>query len=84
VSVDTLGQAIGLGRTAEVYAWKAGYILKLFHPRVPLRAIEHEWDGYSIWLVSGFIGYISSATSNSALETRRSLPRGGLSMPRRG
>jgi len=42
VSIHALGKAIGLGRTAEVYAWKAGYILKLFHESVPLRAIEHE------------------------------------------
>ena len=42
MSVGALGPAIGLGRTAEIYAWKAGYILKLFHEWVSLRAIEHE------------------------------------------
>jgi uncharacterized protein (TIGR02172 family) len=42
VFVDDLGKPIGLGRTAEVYAWKTGYVLKLFHQDIPLHIIEHE------------------------------------------
>ncbi len=33
---------IGLGRTAEVYAWGEGRALKLFHPWVPAPSVENE------------------------------------------
>lgn len=40
--MDSLGNPIDLGRTAEVYTWNEGTILKLFHEWFPLSAIEHE------------------------------------------
>jgi aminoglycoside phosphotransferase (APT) family kinase protein len=33
---------VGIGRTAEVHAWSAGRVLKLFHPGVPAARVEHE------------------------------------------
>lgn len=33
---------IGQGRTAEVYAWGEGRVLKLFHDRIPPSWVEHE------------------------------------------
>ena len=42
MSVEALGNPIALGRTAEVYTWKEGYVLKLFHEWFPSGAIEHE------------------------------------------
>jgi len=38
----SLGNPIALGRTAEIYAWQEGQILKLFHNRFSLNAIEYE------------------------------------------
>jgi len=40
--VTELGKPIALGRTAEIYAWKEGQILKLFHEWFPTTAIEYE------------------------------------------
>jgi uncharacterized protein (TIGR02172 family) len=37
-----LGKPIALGRTAEIYAWKEGQVLKLFHEWFPASAIEYE------------------------------------------
>lgn len=37
-----LGRPIALGRTAEIYAWKEGQILKLFHTWFPASAVEYE------------------------------------------
>jgi uncharacterized protein (TIGR02172 family) len=37
-----LGKPIAYGRTAEIYAWKDGQILKLFYEWFPNDAIEHE------------------------------------------
>lgn len=37
-----LGDPIAAGRTAEVYAWEAGWVLKLFRLDWPQRAAEHE------------------------------------------
>lgn len=42
MSVESLGNPIAWGRTAEVYAWKEGYVLKLFHEWFPSGAVEHE------------------------------------------
>jgi uncharacterized protein (TIGR02172 family) len=36
------GRPLGIGRTAEVYPWREGQILKLFRPEVPREWIEHE------------------------------------------
>jgi uncharacterized protein (TIGR02172 family) len=36
------GPLLGKGRTAEIYAWGDGQILKLFHDFVPERWIQHE------------------------------------------
>jgi uncharacterized protein (TIGR02172 family) len=37
-----LGKPIAYGRTAEIYAWKEGQVLKLFHEWFPASAIEYE------------------------------------------
>jgi uncharacterized protein (TIGR02172 family) len=37
-----LGKPIAFGRTAEVYAWENGQILKLFHPQWGAEDAEHE------------------------------------------
>ena len=42
MSNNTLGKPFGLGRTAEVYAWGNGHVLKLFHDWCPPTWIEHE------------------------------------------
>ena len=42
ISVESLGNLIALGRTAEVYAWKEVYVLKLFHEWFPLNDVEYE------------------------------------------
>ena len=39
---DSLGDSIGLGRTAEVFIWNEGYVLKLFHHGFSLEFIERE------------------------------------------
>ena len=38
----SLGDPIALGRTAEVYAWEEGQVLKLFHDWVPIDQVEYE------------------------------------------
>ncbi len=38
----TLGKPIALGRTAEVYPWADGQVLKLFRPRWGKQAAEFE------------------------------------------
>lgn len=42
MSIESLGPPLALGRTAEIYHWKEGHILKLFREGCPLNAIEHE------------------------------------------
>jgi len=37
-----LGTRLGLGRTADVFAWGDGQVLKLFHADFPSEAIERE------------------------------------------
>jgi uncharacterized protein (TIGR02172 family) len=37
-----LGEPIAFGRTAEVYAWKEGQVLKLFYEWFSASAVEHE------------------------------------------
>lgn len=37
-----LGQPIAFGRTAEIYAWQEGQVLKLFHSGFALEDIEQE------------------------------------------
>jgi hypothetical protein len=39
---DVLGERIGVGRTAEVFAWRHGEILKLLRPGFPERMGERE------------------------------------------
>ncbi len=38
----TLGVLLGAGRTAEIYAWKSGWIVKLYRAGWPATAAEHE------------------------------------------
>jgi uncharacterized protein (TIGR02172 family) len=38
----SLGNPIAVGRTAEIYAWQEGQVLKLFHNWFSLNAIEYE------------------------------------------
>ena len=40
----TLGRALAHGRTAAVYAWGDGRVLKLFNDRFSERAVKHEAD----------------------------------------
>ena len=40
--IGDLGQPIAYGRTAEIYAWHPGQILKLFYEWFGLENIEHE------------------------------------------
>jgi uncharacterized protein (TIGR02172 family) len=40
--VADLGKPIAFGRTAEIYAWKEGQVLKLFYEWFPASAIEYE------------------------------------------
>lgn len=40
--IKDLGQPIAYGRTAEIYAWKPGQILKLFYDWCMLESIEQE------------------------------------------
>ena len=37
-----LGKPIALGRTAEIYAWEEGQVLKLFYDWFPASAVEYE------------------------------------------
>ena len=41
-STTSLGKPIALGRTAEVYAWGDGQVLKLFHDWMSAQAVEYE------------------------------------------
>lgn len=38
----SLGNPIAIGRTAEIYAWQEGQVLKLFHNWFSIKAIEYE------------------------------------------
>ncbi|MFQ5870439.1 MAG: aminoglycoside phosphotransferase family protein [Candidatus Zixiibacteriota bacterium] len=40
--MESLGIPVALGRTAEVYAWEEGHILKLFRKWFPLDGVEYE------------------------------------------
>ena len=40
--MSDLGQPIALGRTAEVYAWGEGQVLKLYHDWFPSSAVDFE------------------------------------------
>lgn len=42
LSITSLGKPIAQGATAEVYAWKDGQVLKLFHKRFGSGAVEYE------------------------------------------
>ena len=37
-----LGQPLAQGRTADIYAWEDGYVLKLFHNWFDLEGIKYE------------------------------------------
>ncbi len=42
VQVEPLGPLLARGRTADVYAWRDGFVLKVFHDGFPLNGIEYE------------------------------------------
>lgn len=42
INLAGLGKPIALGRTAEIYAWREGQVLKLFRDWVPAGAVEYE------------------------------------------
>ncbi len=42
--MNCLEKPMALGRTAEIYAWQAGKVLKLFFPSIPLAWIDQETD----------------------------------------
>ena len=39
-----LGPLIAFGRTAEIYAWQPGWVLKLFLPHYTRNSVQYEWD----------------------------------------
>jgi aminoglycoside phosphotransferase (APT) family kinase protein len=41
-SLDGLGSPVARGRTAEIYAWHEGWVLKLFHDWMSQEAIQRE------------------------------------------
>lgn len=38
-----IGKFLAAGRTADIYEWEAGYVLKLFHEWMPVEDIEYEF-----------------------------------------
>ena len=42
MTIMHLGTPIALGRTAEIYAWKDGYIVKLFRDWMTVASVEYE------------------------------------------
>lgn len=48
-----LGQPIAYGRTAEIYAWPNGKVLKLFHDWFELHSIEYELQSANAVQASG-------------------------------
>src|SRR5262245_17427475 len=40
--LESLGKPIASGRTAEIYAWPNGQVVKLFHAGSPASAVDHE------------------------------------------
>jgi Ser/Thr protein kinase RdoA (MazF antagonist) len=42
MNAHPLGQPLARGRTANVYAWETGYVLKLFHDGVDRASVESE------------------------------------------
>jgi Ser/Thr protein kinase RdoA (MazF antagonist) len=42
MTLEDLGDPIATGRTAEIYAWEDGYVLKLFHAWMPTSAAYYE------------------------------------------
>ena len=40
--MTSLGKPIALGRTAEIYAWEEGQVLKLFHDWLSANRVEYE------------------------------------------
>jgi len=43
LSPPGVGQRLATGRTAEVYAWQQGTVLKLFFAHVPAGIVDHEY-----------------------------------------
>jgi len=41
--MSSLGTPIATGRTAEIYAWENGCILKLIRPGFPAHLADQEW-----------------------------------------
>lgn len=39
----SLNQPMAYGRTADVYAWDDGFVLKLFHNKFPVEDVEYEY-----------------------------------------
>ncbi len=42
VEVEALGPLLARGRTADVYGWRGGFVIKVFHDWFPLDGIEYE------------------------------------------
>ena len=42
MSIMSLGEPIAVGRTAEIYDWEEGQILKLFRDWFPAHSVEQE------------------------------------------
>ena len=48
-----LGKPLAHGRTADIYAWEDGHVLKLFHNWCDLESIRYEADSAHVARASG-------------------------------
>jgi len=53
VSAERLGPLVGTGRTAEIYGWDDGHVLKLFHATMPVASIAAEARSAQIVTAAG-------------------------------
>ena len=44
MSTSTIGKFLAAGRTADIYEWEPGFVLKLFHTWMPIEDIEYEYQ----------------------------------------
>ena len=53
VPADRLGPLVGTGRTAEIYGWDDGHVLKLFHATMPVASVAAEARSAQIVTAAG-------------------------------
>jgi hypothetical protein len=73
-------ELIGRGRTADVYAWSPGEVVKLYHPWWPLSSIRYEAEMgravHAAGLPAPRIGDIVEVEGQHGLVLQRSSPPG--------